>query len=88
MYPPPRNETVEISGQCDILVLADVTPPSPDMEKLKSQVKVTFWFWLMYPPPKNGKVEISGQGDILDLSDVPPPQEIEIGLNVNAIEQK
>ena len=21
------------------------------MEKLKSQVNVTFWFWLMYPPP-------------------------------------
>ena len=44
--------------------MADVTPPG--MEKLKSQVKVTFWFWLMYPPP----------------------QEIEIGLNMNAIEQK
>ena len=34
------------------------------MEKLKSQVSVTFWFWLMYLPP-----------------------EIEIGLNMNAIEQ-
>ena len=50
MYPPPRNEKVEISGQCDILVLADV-PPLQGMEKLKSQVSVTFWFWLMYPPP-------------------------------------
>ena len=28
MYPPPpRNGKVEISGQCDILVLADVPPP-------------------------------------------------------------
>ena len=27
MYPPPRNGKVEISGQCDILVLADVSPP-------------------------------------------------------------
>ena len=35
------------------------------MEKLKSQVNVTFWLWLMYPPPS----------------------EIEIGLNMNAIEQ-
>ena len=35
------------------------------MEKLKSQVNVTFQFWLMYPPPP----------------------EIEIGLNMNAIEQ-
>ena len=41
----------------------------------------------MYPPARNGKVEISGQGDILVLADVPPP-EIEIGLNMNAIEQK
>ena len=48
---------------------------------------MTFWFWLMYPPPpRNGKVEISGQCDILVLADVPPP-EIEIGLNMNAIEQ-
>ena len=58
------------------------------MEKLKSQVNVTFWFWLMYPPPRNGKVEISGQCDILVLADVPPPhKEIEIGLNMNAIEK-
>ena len=44
----------------------------------------------MYPPPphRNGKVEISGQSDILVLADVPPPPpEIEIGLNMNAIEQ-
>ena len=27
--------------------------PTPGMEKLKSQVKVTFWFWLMYPPSRN-----------------------------------
>ena len=62
-------------------------PPSPGMEKLKSQVNVTFWYLQMYPPtPRNGKVEISGQCDILLLADVPPP-EIEIGLNMNAIEQ-
>ena len=42
----------------------------------------------MYPLPRNGKVEISGQGDILVLANVPPPPEIEIGLNMNAIEQK
>ena len=62
--------------------------PPPGMEKLKSRVNVTFWFWLMYPPPRNGKVEISGQCDILVLANVPPPlPEIEIGLNMNAIEQ-
>ena len=92
MYPPPRNGKVEISGQCDIFVLADVpTPrngkveipgqcdilvladvPPPGMEKLKSQVNVTFWFWQMYPPPRNGKLEISGQCDILVLADIPP----------------
>ena len=49
--PPPRNGKVEISGQCDILVLVDVPPPPTRMEKLKSQVNATFWFWLMYPPP-------------------------------------
>ena len=43
------------------------------MEKLKSQVNVTFWF--------------SGQSDILVLADVTPPPEIEIGLNMNAIEK-
>ena len=43
------------------------------MEKLKSQVNVTFWFWVICPPPRNGKVEISGQCDILVLGDVPPP---------------
>ena len=69
---PGRSSEVE---QC--------TPP-PGMEKLKYQVNVTFWFWLMYPPPRNGKVEISGQCDILVLADVPPPPRIEI--NMNAIE--
>ena len=52
--PSPRIGKVEGSSsdfQCDILVLADVTPPPPGMEKLKSQVNVTFWSWLMYPPP-------------------------------------
>ena len=66
---PKVNVTFWLSGQSDILVLADVPPPPPPgMEKLKSQVKVTFWFWLMYHPP--------------------PPPKIEIGLNMNAIEQK
>ena len=60
--------------------------PPQGMEKLKSQVNVTFWFWLMYPPPRNGKVEITGQCDILVLVDAPPP-EIEIELNMNVIEQ-
>ena len=48
--PPPRNGKDEISGQSDILVLDDVPFP-PRNEKVGSQVKVTFWFWLMYPPP-------------------------------------
>ena len=52
------------------------------MEKLKSQVNVTFWFSGQSdilvpadvpPPPRNGKVEISGQCDILVLADNPPP---------------
>ena len=51
------------------------------MEKLKSQVNVTFWFWLMYPPtPGMEKLKsqvnvtfwFSGQSDILILADVPP----------------
>ena len=25
-------------------------PPTPGMENMRSQVNVTFWFWLMYPP--------------------------------------
>ena len=43
------NVTFWLSGQSDILVLADVPPPPPTegVEKLKSQVKVTFWLWLM-----------------------------------------
>ena len=54
----------------------------PGVEKLKSQVNVTFWFWVMYTPyptpPRNGKVEISGQCDILVLADVPlPPPNME-----------
>ena len=48
--PPPKNGKVEISGQGDILILADVPPP-PHNEKVGFQVKVTFCFWLMYPPP-------------------------------------
>ena len=106
MYaPPPKMEKLKsqvnitfwFSGQSDILVLADIPPPPPEMEKLKSQVNMTFWF--------------SGQSDILVLANVSPPPEwknwnlrsmwhfgsgwcnpplpeIEIGLNMNAIEQK
>ena len=40
--------SLKIGRQC--------TPPTPPgMEKLKSEVNVTFWFWLMYPPPHNEK---------------------------------
>ena len=67
------NVTFWFSCQSDILVLADV-PPTPGMEKLKSQVNVTFWF--------SGP----GQSDILVLANVPLP-EIEIGLNMNAIDK-
>ena len=71
-------------------------PPPPGMEKLKSKVNVTFWLsgqsdilvLADAPPTRNGKVEISGQSDIMVLANVPPPPEIDIGLNVNAIEQK
>ena len=38
------------------------------MEKLKSQVNVTFLFWLMYPPPpRNEKVEASLFLDYIQL---------------------
>ena len=40
------------------------------------------------PPHRNGKVVISGQCDILVQADVPHPPEIEIVLNMNAIEQR
>ena len=52
--PPPRNGKVEISGQSDILVLADVPSPPLRNEKVGFQVNMTFWFWLMYPPPPPG----------------------------------
>ena len=64
-------------GQHDIVVLADVPPPPPRLEKFK-QVRATS----DGPPPRNGKVEISGQCDILVLM-YPPPQ---IEINMNAIE--
>ena len=82
MYPPPG-----MKSHVNVTFWFWLMYPPPGMEKLKSQVNVTFWFWLMYPPPKNGKVEISGQCDILVLANVHPPPEIEIGLNMNAIEQ-
>ena len=45
MYPhPPALEKLK-----QVRATSDVPPPG--MEKLKSQVKVTFWFWLMYPTP-------------------------------------
>ena len=49
MYPPTQNGKVEISGQSDIWILANVPPPQN--EKVGFQVKVTFCFWPMYPPP-------------------------------------
>ena len=62
--PIPYSNLPKIGRQCN-------PPPPPGIEKLKSQVNVTFWF--------------SGQSDILVLADVPPTPEIEIGLNMNAI---
>ena len=39
MYPPhPRNGKVEISGQCDILVLADVPCPHPPARNGKVEI--------------------------------------------------
>ena len=49
--PPPQTGKVEISGQGDILILANVPPP-PQEWKSWIQVKGTFWFWLMYPCPE------------------------------------
>ena len=45
--PPPGMKKLD-TGQSDIFVLADVPPQG----KSWTQVKVTFWFWLMYPPPQ------------------------------------
>ena len=64
-------------------------PPPPGMEKLKSQVNVTFWFSgksdilvvADVAPPRMEKLKsqvnvtfwFSGQSDSLVLADVPPP---------------
>ena len=41
MYPPtPRNGKVEISGQCDILVLADVPPPQNGKAEISGQCDI------------------------------------------------
>ena len=88
MYPPPKNGKVEISGQCDILVLADVPPPRignlkqvrgtsdvPPPTPGLEKLKQVIVTSDVPPPLQNGKVEISGQCDILVLADVPPPQD-------------
>ena len=73
--------SLKIGRQC--------TPPPPQgMEKLKSKVKVTFWFWLMYPPPRMEKLKSQVKVTFWFWLMYPPPPEIEIGLNMNAIEQK
>ena len=45
--------------------------PPPGMEKLKSQVNVTFWF--------------SGQSDILVLADVPGMEKFKSQVNVTSL---
>ena len=45
MYsPPPRNGKVKISGQCDILVLADVPPPPPRKIWILSHLQLFEYF--------------------------------------------
>ena len=39
-------------------------PPPPRMEKLTSQVNVTFRFWLMYPPPPSGMEKLKSQVNV------------------------
>ena len=62
-----------------------MSPPPPVMEKLKSQVKVTFWFWLMYPPPRNEKVGSQVNMTYWFWMMYPPPHWL-IEINMNAIE--
>ena len=57
------------------------------MEKLKSQVNVTFWFWLMYPFPPPGMEKLKSQVNVTFWFWLMYPPPIEIGLNMNAIEQ-
>ena len=45
MY-PPRNGKIEISGQCDIFVLADVPPP-PRNEKVEASLFLDYVQLLM-----------------------------------------
>ena len=71
--PLPRNGKVEISGQGDILILADVPHP-PRNEKVGFQVKMTFCFWLMYPPPRqNEKVGYRSKWHFGSGWHMPPP---------------
>ena len=56
-------------------------PLPPGMKKLKSQVNVTFWFWLMYPPPgleKLNQVDAmnaieNNWGQQVHFTNLPPP---------------
>ena len=60
MYPPPTKIGKVEPSYSDFWC---IPPPPQEMEKLKSQVNVTFRF--------------SGQSDILVLADVPPPPGME-----------
>ena len=80
------NMTFWLSGQSDIWFW--LMYPPPGMEKLKSQGQSDILVLADVPPPGMEKLKSQGQSDILVLADVPPPPpEIEIGLNMNAIEQ-
>ena len=50
MY-PPENGKVEISGQCDILVLADVPPPPPMNGKVEISGQSDVLVLADVPPP-------------------------------------
>ena len=54
--PPPRNGKVEISGQCDISVLADVPlpPPPPRNGKVEISGQCDILVLADLPPPPQG----------------------------------
>ena len=57
MYPPPpRNGKVEISGQDDILILADVPPPRNGKVEISGQGDILILADVPLPPPPNEKV--------------------------------